>query len=342
MGSTVRKTKLKPEQHSARPVNSATSSTGPAWKTQEVTIIMADIRGFTTMSETHAPDVVVETLNRYLSKMSEVAVANGGVVDKFMGDAVMLLFGIPNAAPDDVQRALICAVQMQIAMKEMNRENKSLGLPALFMGVGINTGEVIAGTLGSALHSENTVIGNEVNVAARIESFSLRGQILISESTYARCADFVQVEEPMEVHMKGKTQPVTLREVLGIPSLSLQVPRQEIRKSPRVEVRLPFVYQSVKGKVVIPTEHKGLAHDLSYEGLLAEVSPDVMEHDEILVRMDLSLIGSDMQELYAKVRSIREVDQHRMAGIEFTTVKDDIERDLHRLVQLLMQGSSHK
>ena len=316
--------------------------TNSTWQTREATIVMADIRGFTAMSESHTPQVVMETLNRYLSRMSEVAVANGGTIDKFMGDAVMLHFGLPAPAQDDARRAVTCAVQMQVAMDELNLENHHLGLPALYMGVGINTGNVIAGTLGSKLHSEDTVIGNAVNVAARIESFSLRGQVLISESTYQQCGDFVQVEGPMEVLMKGKSDPVILREVLAIPELGLAVPRQEIRKSPRVEVRIPFVYQTVEGKVVTPSEHKGVVHDISYDGLLAEVDSMVMQHDDILVRMDLSLVGSDMQELYAKVRSIREGNGQRMAGIEFTTVKDDIERDLRRFVQLLLQGAQQK
>ena len=331
-----------PEPGNANQVQSDQPMQARSWETQDATIVMADIRGFTARSESYSPQVVMETLNRYLSRMSEVAVANGGTIDKFMGDAVMLLFGLPTPAPDDARRAVTCAVQMQIAMEEMNLENRELDLPALYMGVGINTGKVIAGTLGSKLHSEDTVVGNAVNIAARIESFSLRGQVLISESTYQRCGDFIQVEGPMEVMMKGKSDPVVLREVLAIPELGIAVPRQEIRKSPRVEVRIPFVYQTVQGKVVTPSEHKGVVHDISYDGLLAAVDSMVMEHDDILVRMDLSLVGSDMQELYAKVRSIREGNGQRMAGLEFTTVKDDIERDLRRFVQLLLQGATQK
>lgn len=309
---------------------------------QEVSILMADIRGFTAMAESRAPEVMFETLNRYLTRMCEIAVANGGTVDKFMGDSVMLLFGAPRTAPDDARRAVICAVQMQIAAEQMNQENVELGLPPLHMGIGINTGQVIAGRLGSDLHSEYTVVGNEVNVASRIESFSLRGQVLISETTRERCGDFIETAEPMEVHMKGKAEPVRLREVLGIPSLDLRVPRQDVRKSPRVQVRLPYVYRTVAGKVVVPSEHKGIVHDMSYDGLLAEVDDDLMEHDDILVRLDLSLVGSEVQDIYAKVRSIRTVDDQRLAGLEFTAIREDIERDIRRFVQMLLQGSTQK
>lgn len=309
---------------------------------QEVSILMADIRGFSAMAENHSPVVMLETLNRYLARMCELAFANEGTVDKFMGDSIMLLFGAPRVAEDDARRAVTCAVQMQIAMEQMNRDNVGSGLPPLHIGIGINTGEVIAGRLGSDLHSEYTVIGNEVNVAARMEAFSLRGQVLISEATFQRCGDFVEAAEPMDVHMKGRSAPVSLREVLGIPSLGLKVPRQDVRKSPRVEVRIPCVYQNVEGKVVIPSEHKGLVHDMSYDGLLAEVDSDLMEHDDILVRLDMSLIGSNARDIYAKVRSIRNVEDHRLAGLEFTAIQQDIERDIRRFVQLLIQGSSQK
>lgn len=228
---------------------------------QEVSILMADIRGFMAMTEEHSPVVMLETLNRYLTRMCAVALENGGMVDKFMGDAIMLLFGAPEVAADDARRAVTCAVQMQLAVNEMNRENVSLGLPPLHIGIGVNTGQVIAGRLGPAVHSEYTVIGSEVNITARIEAFSLRGQVLISETTFERCGDLLEVAAPMEVQVKGKSTPVRLREVLGVPSLNLKVPRRDGRKSPRVEVRIPCVYQNVQGEVVIPSEHKGLVRD---------------------------------------------------------------------------------
>lgn len=309
---------------------------------QEVTILLSDLRGFSGISESHPPEVVLHVLNRYLARMCEVAVANGGTIDKFMGDAVMVLFGAPHSGPDDARRAVTCAVQMQGAMEAMNHEHARQGLPSLYMGVGVNTGKVIAGMLGSELHSEYTVIGNEVNVASRIEAFSLRGQVLISETTYEHCRGFVETAAPMAVHMKGQTAPVRLREVLAIPSLGLTIPRQDGRKSPRVEVRIPCIYQTVVGKVVMPPEHKGVVLDMSYEGVLAEVDSALAEHDDILVRLDLSLVGGNVEDIYAKVRSIRAEGGRRLAGIEFTAIQDDIERDIRRFVQLMIQGSPQK
>ncbi|MBI4207958.1 MAG: adenylate/guanylate cyclase domain-containing protein, partial [Betaproteobacteria bacterium] len=233
---------------------------------REVTIVLADLRGFTAISEAYAATVVLELLNRYLVRMSEIIFRHSGTIDKFMGDSIMVLFGAPVGHEDDVRRAVACAVEMQVAMTEINRHHKQQGMPELFMGIGINTGAVMAGLLGSDLYSEYTVIGDEVNLTSRIEAFSLRGQVLISQNTFERCRDFIRAGDPMDVHVKGKVNPVSLREVLAIPSLSAEVPRQEIRRSPRIEVKITFSYQVVKSKIVVPQMHQGTIRDISYHG----------------------------------------------------------------------------
>jgi adenylate cyclase len=310
---------------------------------QEVTVLLADLRGFTAISEANPARTVLEALNRFLGRMCEIAVCNGGTIDKFMGDAVMVLFGAPFCRDDDARRAVACAVQMQIAMDAINRENAAGGLPPLYMGAGINTGRVMVGTLGSKLYSEYTVIGDEVNIASRIEAFSLRGQVLISETTFERCEGFVVAGEPMDVHVKGKSKPVRLREVLAIPSLDVQVPRQDVRKSPRVETRIPFTYRSVVDKIVVPPARSGVVLDLSYEGMLALVEPGLAKHADIHVELDLSPMGSRTHQIYAMVRNVRlDDDRQHFAGIEFTSVSSESEKDLRYLVQLLIQGSPLK
>src|SRR6185295_6735975 len=110
------------------------------------------------------------------------------------------------------------------------------------------------------------------NLASRIESFSLRGQVLISESTFERCNGFVKTGDPMEIVVKGKSKTVVLREVLAIPSLAKVVPRQEVRRSPRVEVTLPIYYRMVVNQVVVPEVHEGRVLDIGYHGVLVEIS----------------------------------------------------------------------
>lgn len=308
----------------------------------EVTLLLTDLRGFTSISEANPVRTVLDVLNRYLARMCEIAVHNGGTIDKFMGDGIMLVFGAPQRFADDARRAVTCAVQMQIAMIEMNRDQAAKGFPPLFMGAGINTGYVIAGLLGSELHSEYTVIGDEVNLASRIEAFSLRGQVLISESTFDRCRDFVAAGAPMDVHVKGKSNLVRLREVVAIPSLGLQIPRQEVRNSPRVEVRIPFTYQTVLDKIVMPPRHAGVVRDLGYHGILAEVEPGLTPHADILLGLDLSVIGSRADNIYAKVRSTRSDQGRNFATMEFTSVSERGAEGIRHFVQLLIQGSPTK
>ena len=307
---------------------------------REVTILLADLRGFTTVAARQSADVVLAMLNRYFGRMSALIFGNGGSIDKFMGDAIMVLFGAPVAHPDDVRHAVTCAVQMQIAMDEVNREHRVQGLPELFMGIGINTGTVMAGLLGSEAYSEYTVIGDEVNLASRIEAFSLRGQVLVSENTYRRCADFVEAEAPLSVLVKGKSEPVLLREVRGIPSLGLQVPRNEIRRSPRVEVTIPFTYQRIENKIVNPVAREAKTRDLGYHGLLAELDEDIAPMTDLRLEINLSLLGKKSTDVYAKVLKSFRVDGRQLCGIEFTSTDSSTAFDIQRFVQLLLQGSS--
>jgi adenylate cyclase len=328
--------------HEALSGPSGAAAPGDNGSSREVTVLLTDLRGFSVISEANPAHTVLEVLNRYLARMSEIAVHNGGTIDKFLGDGIMVVFGAPLSRADDARRAATCAVQMQIAMVEMNRAQQSIGLPPLFMGAGINTGHVMAGLLGSELHSEYTVIGNEVNLASRIEAFSLRGQVLISESTFNRCGDFVDTGPPMDVHVKGKLKPVQLREVVAIPPLGLQVPRQDVRNSPRVELRIPFRYQNVVDKIVMPPQRSGMVRDLGYHGILAEVEPGLEKHADILLGLDLSLIGTRADHIYAKVRSTRSEEGLSLASIEFTSISEQGAADIRHFVQLLIQGSPTK
>src|SRR5687767_12758656 len=130
--------------------------------------------------------------------MSEIIVRHSGAIDKFMGDAIMVVFSAnPGAPGTDAKHAAACAVEMQVAMDALNREHRAAQLPELYMGIGINTGTVLAGRIGSELYSAFTVIGEEVNIAARIEAFCLRGQILVSEATFTLCRE-LSTGKPME------------------------------------------------------------------------------------------------------------------------------------------------
>ena len=183
---------------------------------RKVTILMSDLRGFTPLSEQHSPERVVETLNRYLGSMIDIINKHNGMIDAFIGDAILVVFGVPLSKENDAERAVACAVEMQLAMESVNRENESHGLPAIQMGVGINTGEVIAGNIGSEKRMKYSVIGSPVNLAARIESLTLGGQILISRSTHQEVKDGVRTDGALRVKLKGVTGPVMIYDIGGI------------------------------------------------------------------------------------------------------------------------------
>ena len=312
------------------------SALGQEFLSREVTILLADLRGFTAIAASHPAGTVIQLLNPCLIKMSEIVFRHQGTIDKFMGDSIMVLFGAPVSRVDDVRRALACAVEMQLAMSSLNLAHKDQGMPELFMGIGINTGEVLAGMLGSERYSEYTVIGDEVNLASRIEAFSLRGQVLISQSTYDRCRDFVETSDPIDIHVKGKPRPVSLREVVSIPSLGLKVPRQESRRSHRVGVNLPFGYRVIEDGIVLPEARSGTIRDIGYRGVLIEVDRELPLYSEIKLDFDLPLVDYQARDVYAKIVGKKHDDDRILMGVEFTSVSAATNTKIQLFVQLLI------
>ena len=303
------------------------------------TILFADLRGFSAIAASHPPQVVWTVLNRCFVAMSEIIVAHHGTIDKFMGDAVMAVFSDPSASPEeDARRAVACAAEMQIAMDLLNSEHSKLHLPELYLGIGMNTGEVIAGRLGSALYSAHTVIGEEVNIAARIEAFCMRGQILISQATFERCGEFAETGEAKEVYVKGSQAGLRVREVHGIPSLGKSVPRRERRRSPRVKVTLPFTFQVVANDIVSPTAANGTITDIGYYGVQMEADAELGIYAELKLHLEFPLTGYRATDVYGRIVNAKEAERRRLFGVEFTSLSSEASRSIQYFVQMLMQG----
>lgn len=181
-----------------------------------VTMMMADLRGYTPIAEGLPPEKVVSMVNNFLEKMIEVLVAHGGTMNDFTGDGFFALFGAPVGHPDDAVRAVACALAMQRAMAEVNDRNRALGLPVLEMGIGLNTGEVVVGNIGSVQHAKYGVVGSAVNLTARIESYSTGGQVMISPSTFDAVRGEVVIDEQLRVEPKGVSRSVALYSVVGL------------------------------------------------------------------------------------------------------------------------------
>jgi adenylate cyclase len=159
---------------------------------------------------------VVGLLNRYLSTMVSVIKQYQGTIDEFIGDAIFVLFGAPVWQEDDAERAVACAVAMQLAMSSINQQNLKEDLPELEMGIGIHTGPVVVGNIGSAERMKYGVVGSQVNLTSRIQSCTVGGQILISETTRQEAGRILKIGQQIEVKAKGVEHPITLSEVLGV------------------------------------------------------------------------------------------------------------------------------
>lgn len=179
------------------------------------TILFCDLSGFTNFCENHDPETVGRILNLYLGCMTEIVFGYGGTVDKYIGDAIMCIFGAPFQSEDDALRAVKCAIKMRTRFAEMLTElDREIDEP-LQVHIGINTGPVVAGTVGSTLRMEYTALGDAVNVAARLESVAQPGQIVIGSSTAALVRDVISIESMGAVNLKGRDEAV---EIFQIPS----------------------------------------------------------------------------------------------------------------------------
>ena len=183
---------------------------------REVTFLVSDLRGFTTLTEKLNPNEVIEMLNRYFKHMVEVIALYRGTVSEFLGDGILAFFGAPLNADDDVERAVACAIEMQNKLAEVNAKQRLLNLPELAMGIGINTGKVVVGNIGSKMRAKYGVVGMPINVAFRIESFTVAGQILISPTSYQKVSSIIRCREIKAVTFKGIGKPMCLYEVIGI------------------------------------------------------------------------------------------------------------------------------
>ena len=182
---------------------------------RHVTVAFADIRSFTTFSEAHSPQEVVNILNQYFEFMVDIIFKYDGTLDKFIGDEIMAIWGAPLSSPADAERAVMAAVEMQQSVQLFNVERERLGLKTINIGIGLNTGEVVAGYMGSARSMNYTVMGDTVNTAARFCSAAGPGEILIGQNTFAQVGHLFLTEKLPPTKLKGKLEHVDIYRVLG-------------------------------------------------------------------------------------------------------------------------------
>jgi class 3 adenylate cyclase/CheY-like chemotaxis protein len=286
-----------------------------------VTVLMSDLRGFTATSERLAPEQVVRALNRYLGTMAEIITRHRGTIDEFIGDAVLALFGAPHQRGDDAARALACAIEMQLAMVAVNEANRAEGLPALQMGIAVNTGEVVVGNIGSETRAKYGVVGSPVNQTARIESCTLGGQVFVSETTLAKVGAEALVGPRMTVDAKGCSEPLAFHNLRGLQGgYNLSLPERHVHLTPLADA-IPASFTVVEGKHNRDEQYN--AHFTRLNTASAEVAADLVPDPLTNLRLRVTTLAGRLLpgDLYAKVVECH-TDGHFIVG--FTAVPPEV------------------
>lgn len=270
-----------------------------------VTVMMTDLRGFTAISERLPAESVVAIINNYLEVMTEIILRYQGTIDEFIGDAILAIFGAPIEREDDAQRAVACALEMQLAMTQVNERNRAAGYSEVEMGIGINTGELVVGNVGSSKRTKYGVVGRNVNLASRIESYTVGGQILISNSTEQACGNILHISEHIEVIPKGMQTPIIVSEVIGIDgTFNIHLPARETLHWQTLAPSLPVTFYILEGKY---------SSDEGYTGEIVQLAKRVaIMHSQHKCRhlSNIKLTLFDLQganissEVYAKVTEV--------------------------------------
>jgi adenylate cyclase len=272
-------------------------------KREQITLLTSDIRGFTALSEIQEPEIVVKILNYYLDNMEKIITKYNGTIDEFMGDGILVLFGAPTQREDDDKRAIACAIEMQLCMPKINEQMKQWGLPKLEMGIGINTGDVVVGNIGSENRSKYGVVGSSVNLTYRIESYTLGGQILISQSTYDDVAECIEYYDVRKITPKGVKESVSIYSVKSIKDkYNLQLNHETIVLE-ELKNKIPLHYVILDGKQLGDDVIIGeISHFSDKYAYISGVTSDV-EMPQVYTNIKIdSMAGNGHKDaLYAKV-----------------------------------------
>ena len=301
---------------------------------REITILTSDLRGFTSTSERLPPEKVIEVLNFYLGRMAESITRYNGTIDEFMGDGILILFGAPIRREDDTQRAIACAVDMQLQMATVNQQMVDWGMPPLEMGIGIHTGEVVVGNIGSEKRTKYGIVGNHVNLTYRIESFTTGGQIYISHAALRAAGDMtVQIAGQQIVMPKGVAEPITIHDVVGVGApYNLALSQEEETFMPLASA-LPVCFSLVHSKQVDDALLTGQVIELSEKSALIRASELIVNQVEALnnIKLNFLSLGGAIEsiDVYAKV--VNKAAALSQFYIRFTSVPPTVATQLDAL-----------
>ena len=299
---------------------------------REISMMMSDIRGFTALTANMKPEDIITLLNRYLGKMVDILLDFRGIIDEIIGDGILSFFGAPEPLEDHPQRAVACALTMQQVMAEINTRNLADGLPTLEMGIAVNTGNVVVGNIGSDKRIKYGAVGPDVNFTGRMESFSVGGQVLISQSTFERLSDILDVKNVLEVEMKGFEHRVKLYDVIGIRgeySIELK-DREEIFRS--LAMPIIITYFELSRKTVSSRGTLGTLREVSQREAKTVCSEPIAlwENIKIILHDEKGEISKAV--IYAKVISVEKIHDVYHVRVHFTSVSPQAVNILEKAV----------
>jgi len=296
-----------------------------------VTILMSDLRGYTRFAEQGDPAWVMEVLNGYLARMTDIVIEYGGTINEFIGDAIFAVFGAPIAHADHAERAAATAVAMQRTMADINSGHVARGLPRFEMGIGVNTGEAVVGNIGSEQRAKYAIVGSAVNVAARVEGATVGGQVFLTAETYARIRDLAEVLGPTHLDAKGLSEPLALYELRSLRGRFAQAVQAE-ETGAEVAVSLPLTCRVIDGKVVRAESIEGEVVRLARHELVARLGAPLDPLTNLRLRLRYSAQGGESEDIYGKIVRADGTGAPRLVRIHLTSITD---ADAERLGELM-------
>lgn len=267
-------------------------------KKRTLTIMMSDLRGFTAMSEQMEPQSLIAMLNHYLGAMTDIIQRYNGTIIEFIGDGILAIFGAPAESDHHAADAVAAAVAMQMQMKAINDWNISRGFPVLEMGIGINTGEVIVGNIGSEKRTKYGVVGSHVNLCGRIESYTVGGQILISPQTRKMAQCDLDVAQELEVYPKGVKGALVLSHITGIGKPYCLSSDFGSENEKMMDVTIPIGFKRIADKHCSDTVYEGIITAINRKNAILKTRIPVQIFENICLCAD--------EEVFCKVLSEQE------------------------------------
>ena len=258
-------------------------------KKKHITVMMTDLRGFTQISESLDPAQLIDMLNHYITVMGDIISEQKGTIIEFLGDGMLIIFGAPIENDNHATNAVITSINMQSAMPKINKWNLEHGYPVLSMGIGINTGEMIVGNIGSEKHTRYGVIGKHVNLCSRIESYTVGGQILISPLTKSLIKEPLEIVNEYEVLPKGIHTPLIISDVRGVNgAYNIHIPNYE-EELKKLETPIEIEFFEIKDKHVSNIPFKGKIEAFSKRQALISTDADLKPFDNLEIRGEKSV-----------------------------------------------------